>query len=288
MHPYFHFGPLVLWSYGIMMGVGLSLGYLFGDVDFKRRGVPIPMGVFLPAMAVAGLIGAKLDNALVVQWHTLKLNPLALNWVQMFWGGYTWFGGVMGGVIAAIVLAKIYKTPALKVLDVAPVASLGLACGRLGCFLAGDGDYGVPTSLPWGMSFPHGIVPTLVRVHPTPLYEIAYGLVLFAVLWRRGRPESYARTWQGSQLALYLFWTGLCRFFVEFFSRNARVFAGMSEAQLVGIAFILAAGALTFFHRSTGEAYVSRSGAGVAGVAAGFEDRALPEAGGVVVHGGGA
>jgi phosphatidylglycerol:prolipoprotein diacylglycerol transferase len=286
MIPSIHFGPLVLWSYGLMMGIGLSLGYLFGEADFKRRGVPIPMGVFLPCMAIAGLIGAKLDHALVVQWHTLRQNPFTFDWVASFWGGYTWFGGVLGGVAASILLARLYKTPILRVLDVAPVASLGLACGRMGCFLAGDGDYGIPTSLPWGISFPHGIVPTTLRVHPTPLYEITWALILFAILWRRGRAEVYARSWQGSQLALYLFWTGLCRFFVEFLSRNAKVFAGLTEAQLVGIVFIFAAAALMIFHRFSGESDARYPNSRDAGVAPKSGSGALPQTGRAAVHAG--
>ena len=283
MHPYFHFGPLVLWSYGLMMGVGLSLGFLFGEADFKRRGVPIPMGIFLPSMAIAGLIGAKLDHAIIVQWQTLRENPLAFDWVASFWGGYTWFGGVLGGLAAAALLAKIYKTPVLKVLDIAPVASLGLACGRMGCFLAGDGDYGIPTSMPWGMSFPHGIVPTLARVHPTPLYEITYALIIFAVLWRRGRRENYPRVRPGSQLAAYLFFTGLCRFFVEFLSRNAKVYAGLTEAQLVGIIFIFSAAALTFFSPS-GATNADHSEPSLATPAIDRGSQALPETGRAAVH----
>jgi len=85
MHPYFHLGPLMLWSYGLMMGVGLSLGFLFGDADFKRRNIPIPMGIFLPSMAIAGLIGAKLDHAIVVQWHILRQNSL----LPLFWRRFT-------------------------------------------------------------------------------------------------------------------------------------------------------------------------------------------------------
>ena len=50
--------------------------------------------------------------------------------------------------------------------------AIGYAVGRMGCFLRGD-DYGVPTDLPWGMSFPKGLPPTTVHVHPTQLYEIA-------------------------------------------------------------------------------------------------------------------
>lgn len=278
MYPFIHLGPIILWSYGMMMGVGLSLGFFFGDADFKRRGIPIPMGVFLPAMAISGLTGAKLDHAVVVQWHTLRQNPLAFDWVATFGGGYTWFGGVLGGLAAACVLARLYKTPALRVLDVAPVASLGLVCGRIGCFLAGDGDYGIPTSMPWGMSFPNGLVPTLVRVHPTPLYETAYALIIFAVLWRRGRSQNYARVWPGSQLAAYLFWTGLCRFVVEFLSRNAKVFAGLTEAQWVGLVFVLSAIALKAFHPRSGESNVTSPDSGESTAAIGTAGQALSEA----------
>jgi hypothetical protein len=59
--------------------------------------------------------------------------------------------------------------------------AVGYTVGRLGCFLRGD-DYGVPTDLPWGMSFPNGLPPTTVRVHPTQLYEAAASLVIFALL----------------------------------------------------------------------------------------------------------
>jgi len=54
---------------------------------------------------------------------------------------------------------------------------LGYAVGRIGCLLSGDGDYGIPTTLPWGMSFAHGIVPTPpgCLCTPTPIYEFMVG-----------------------------------------------------------------------------------------------------------------
>ena len=56
-------------------------------------------------------------------------------------------------------------------LSTSPVAlSIGQAVGRLGCQLSGDGDYGVPTTMPWGMSYPNGVVPTTDVVHPTPIH----------------------------------------------------------------------------------------------------------------------
>ncbi len=63
-------------------------------------------------------------------------------------------------------------------------AVVAYGVGRLGCLLAGDGTCGPPTDLPWGMSFPNGLVPTTVPVHPTPLYEALAAFVIAAVLWR--------------------------------------------------------------------------------------------------------
>ena len=75
--------------------------------------------------------------------------------------------------------------------------------GRIGCFLAGDGDYGIPSSLPWAMSFPHGIVPTLDRVHPTPIYEFLGALAITIFLWRRGAPSNEKQLSAGEIFSLW-------------------------------------------------------------------------------------
>ena len=74
------------------------------------------------------------------------------------------------------------KIGALRTLDLcAPAAAIGYGIGRIGCFLSGDGCYGIPiqpvhlfgiTFHPWGMAFPQGIEPVFVPVYPTPLYEL--------------------------------------------------------------------------------------------------------------------
>ncbi len=76
----------------------------------------------------------------------------------------------------------------------APAVSVGYGVGRIGCLVSGDGDYGIPTSLPWGMSFPHGLVPTTQRVHPTPIYELLVALLIAGYLWRRGAQSGDGRT----------------------------------------------------------------------------------------------
>jgi phosphatidylglycerol:prolipoprotein diacylglycerol transferase len=129
------------------------------------------------------------------------------------------------------------KVGALQTLDLAaPAAAIGYGIGRIGCFLSGDGCYGLPTTLPWGMSFPNGIVPTTVRVHPTPLYELGAGLLIGWWLWRRGgRPHA-----TGAILGEYLVLSGVARFLVEFIRRNPKVLWGLSNAQLASAGSVIA------------------------------------------------
>jgi len=147
--------------------------------------------------------------------------------------------------------------PYWRVTDcIAPALAVGQAIGRIGCQLAGDGDSGVPTTLPWGMSFPHAIIgweqwtkdaglPIDVRVHPAPVYEtIGYGLV-FLILWRRRLTPHV----DGYMLWMYLLLSGAVRFLVEFIRINPKLVWGLSEAQLISLA-IMAIGAIQIWRSS--------------------------------------
>jgi phosphatidylglycerol:prolipoprotein diacylglycerol transferase len=123
-------------------------------------------------------------------------------------------------------------------LDLAsPAAAIGYGVGRLGCLVSGDGDYGTPTKLPWGMSFPHGLVPTYQRVHPTPIYELLGAIVITWILWRRGGPERPKPI--GQITGEYLILTGIARFLVEFIRINPRILWGMTNAQLASLGAIV-------------------------------------------------
>jgi phosphatidylglycerol:prolipoprotein diacylglycerol transferase len=138
----------------------------------------------------------------------------------------------------------------LKTLDVAaaPLAA-AYAIGRIGCQLAGDGDYGEAWDGPWAMAYPEGTVPTTEEVHPTPVYEtLTMGLVAW-YLWRRR--DSMA---PGGLFALYLLLAGTERFLVEFVRRNDTVAAGLTLPQLVALAMMIGGGAwlLRLRQRGTG------------------------------------
>jgi phosphatidylglycerol---prolipoprotein diacylglyceryl transferase len=163
--------------------------------------------------------------------------------------GLTWYGGLAGGAIAVIAWAKWRGIFTPHLLDIAGIGlPLGYAIGRIGCQISGDGDYGEPSDLPWAMAYPDGVVPTDDEVHPTPLYEaVTMGLLAWA-LWRLRdavRP--------GALFAIYLVVAGVERFLVEFVRRNDPSVAGLTTAQLISVAMVVAgAAALVAFRRRGG------------------------------------
>jgi phosphatidylglycerol:prolipoprotein diacylglycerol transferase len=86
------------------------------------------------------------------------------------------------------------------------------------------------------MSFPHGLVPTWQRVHPTPIYELLGALLITWILWRRGAPEHPKPL--GQITGEYLILTGIARFLVEFIRINPRILWGMTNAQLASLGAI--------------------------------------------------
>jgi phosphatidylglycerol:prolipoprotein diacylglycerol transferase len=143
-----------------------------------------------------------------------------------------WYGGVVGGGVAIWILARQRKIAFLVMADIAaPALAVGLAFGRIGCQLAGDGDYGVPTNLPWGMSYPDGVVPTTERVHPAPIYEMLACFAIFAYLWRHRLQQPPA----GDIFGRYLILSAVVRFLIEFVRRNPAWLVGLTTAQWMSV-----------------------------------------------------
>ncbi|MFN8122423.1 MAG: prolipoprotein diacylglyceryl transferase family protein [Thermoleophilia bacterium] len=226
-------GPFTLYSFGAMMAIALVVPWWFLREDLRDRGIDPASAFWLMFGAgVGGIGGAKV-------WYVLD-NP---GEPLLSGSGLTWYGGLIGGV-AGVLLAAVYlKLPFGEIANAAaaPLA-IGYGIGRIGCQLAGDGDYGSPTGLPWGMSYPDGTVPTDEIVHPTPLYETASMVVLFWLLWRlRGRVTA---PW--ALFGIYCVLAGLERFLIEFIRRNSEVAAGLTAAQLVSVGLV-ALGAVLYF-----------------------------------------
>lgn len=240
MYPFIHIGQFSVGTFGLCMWLAAACACWVLYLDFKRHKVKADAISVVAYVTVAGVIGAKL-------WHVLE-EPLFLiqHPVSDLFdrAGFAWFGGLVAGILVLYWLgtrAKVRgKFSGLAMLDLAaPAAAVGYGVGRLGCLLSGDGDYGIPTNLPWGMSFPHGLVPTTQRVQPTPIYELIVALVIAWYLFKRGRVRA-----DGSLPAVgritseYLILTGLARFLVEFIRINPKLYFGMSNAQVASLGSI--------------------------------------------------
>ena len=258
MIPFLHLGPLTIPTFGLMVATGLLAAAYLLQADFDRRREQFVKSGYLKSggkpshhdegfliigiAGLAGLVGARLYHVLESP-RELMADPSVL--YSRF--GFAWFGGFLGGFVALLFLARHYKIPALEFMDLcSPAAAVGYAIGRIGCLLSGDGDYGVRTTLPWGMSFPNGTVSTTekcvewgfppdCRVHPTPIYEFFIWLVIAAVLWHMGKKAISGAMPGGEIFSGYLILTGVARFLIEFIRINPRSFFGMSNAQAASL-----------------------------------------------------
>jgi phosphatidylglycerol:prolipoprotein diacylglycerol transferase len=282
MIPFLHLGPVTIPTFGLSVACAMLVAYFVLRADLARRGIADAKSgeaeTLVASPCLAGFIGAKLYHLLETPSEFFA-NPVALLFSPY---GFAWFGGLLAGFATfAFVAWRIVKRNAaegksisfLTILDAgSPAAALGYGIGRIGCFLSGDGDYGIPTSLPWGMAFPNGLVPTTARVHPTPIYELIVACLIAWILWRmasRGaivqsqkngnsQAADKTRVWPGEVFAMYLILTGVARFLVEFIRINPRSFFGMSNAQAAGGFSAIVGVALYFMLRGKSKAAVIR------------------------------
>jgi phosphatidylglycerol:prolipoprotein diacylglycerol transferase len=222
-------------SFGVMFALGFLACGLVVARRLRELDQPVDWAYEIVfAALLGGIVGAR-GYFLIENYSQVKHDLLG----SVFSGsGLVWYGGAIGGAIGVIAWAHWRGVLELRTFDMcATVLALGYAIGRIGCQVSGDGDYGIRSTLPWAMGYPHGTVPTPpgVRVQPTPIYETVSMCLLAYLLWRlrdRVRP--------GVILALYMVLSGLERLLVEFVRRNPEVLAGLTGPQLESIALSIA------------------------------------------------
>lgn len=234
----FSIGPFTLYSFGLVVALGLIVSAYFLSRDLASRGRDPALAWELSiAAVVGGFVGARIDYLIQNGGGSLFSGT-----------GLVWYGGVIGGAIGVWLVTAWRKIPIGVVANaMGPALALGYAIGRIGCQLSGDGDYGSASSLPWAMSYPEGTVPTTELVHPTPIYETTAMLVAFFVLWRlRSR---FDRPW--ALFGVWCVFAGVERFLIEFVRRNDSVVAGLTTAQLISIVLVALGVALMWTRRPT-------------------------------------
>lgn len=249
-HPVaYKFGPLQFTGFGFAMLLCFVIGQIIVQNEMKRRGQDDAVaGDMVFAAVIGGLLGAKIYYAILMGDAGSLLSR----------AGFVFWGGLIGGIIAVTAVVMRKRLGVARVSDSVAVAlSASYAVGRTGCWAVGD-DYGRPWNGPWatvfpegappstvanmssmfGVKFPAGMSPTeVVSVHPTQIYEVLMGTVMFFIIWKL-RHRVHGAGWL---FGLYCLLAGIERFIIEFFrAKDDRFFiGGLTAAQMIAIGFAL-------------------------------------------------
>jgi phosphatidylglycerol:prolipoprotein diacylglycerol transferase len=216
-------------TFGVSMATAFLVAFwiTMKGMEEKRMATEELSAVFIYVM-LGGIIGSKMYYA-IDNW---LLNGGPFLPLLLSRGGITWYGGLIGGTVAGAIGAKRVGINVKQLADcVAPGVAVGQAIGRIGCFLVGD-DYGRVSDVPWAVAFPEGAPPTLERVHPTQLYEVAWLLPVALLLWSRRHKSPFLF---GEYMAL----NGAGRIVIENWRVNPTVALGMTEPQWIGFGLIV-------------------------------------------------
>ena len=240
-------GPLKVHWYGLMYVIGFLAFLLLGKYRARRANSTITEEqvddlMFYGALGV--VLGGRIGYMLFYNVGQLANDPLSF--FQVWDGGMSFHGGLLGVILVMFFLAKKWNLNFFQVSDfVAPMVPIGLGAGRMGNFINGE-LWGKPTDLSWGMIFPQA--DQLVR-HPSQLYQfLLEGIILFTALWlfsNKPRPI-------GSISGLFLVIYGFFRFIVEFVREpDAHIgyiaWGWLTKGQLLSLPMILVGMGLIFW-----------------------------------------
>src|SRR5580698_7091172 len=272
MYPYINIGSFHLGTFGLMLWLAAVVATVVLHKNFARFGVDADALNVVAVVVICGVICAKLWHELqdvadlraamhqigLPGWH----HPMdvVMGFLHWFQAGFAWFGGMLAGIAMLMWQGQAarfkgaaegtlgQRVGALRMLDLAaPAAAIGYGVGRIGCLTSGDGDYGIKTTLPWGVHMAkNALVPTSDLVQPTPVYELLFSLALCWLLWRLGKRALPV----GWMTGLYLVLSGVGRFLVEFVRINPRLYWGMSNAQVAALGTVIAGLLLVLWARA--------------------------------------
>ena len=233
----FEFGPITLYTYGVLLAAAYLLGLQLARTRAKKRGLDanrvLDLGIYI---IISALVGAKL-LLLVTDFRTFRADPHEL--LTLARSGGVFYGGLILAVVVALWYIRRVGLPLWTTCDVfAPGIALGHVIGRVGCFLAGC-CYGTPTSVPWAITFHDPFAAANVGtpldrpLHPTQIYEAGAELLILIFLLvteRKGRPFAGRTFW------LYMLLYAISRFIIEFYRGDERGTVGMfSTSQFISV-----------------------------------------------------
>lgn len=236
MHPIlFELFGFPIPSFGVMMALGFLAGLYWASKRAEQMSEnPDAFIEFAPWLIISAVVGARICYFFFFP-DLFWADPISAIFSR---GGLVWYGGMIGCILALTLFSRIRKIPFFKVGDImAPAAALGLAFGRIGCFLAGC-CFGGPCALPWAVSYPVGHETHPHTVHPAPLYESSLALVLIGIMLQVQKRFPKTGTVSWTFVAGY----GLIRFFIEY-ARGDRLIwleaLDLSASQLISLCGVL-------------------------------------------------
>ncbi len=240
-------GPLAIRWYGLLIATAVLIGVTLSQSLAKRRDVNPELLSDLSIWLVIGAIPAARLYYVLFQWSDYAQHPERI--VAIWQGGIAIHGAIIGGVVAALIFAKLKRVAFWQLADlVAPSLILGQAIGRWGNFFNSEA-FGDRTNLPWKLYIPlERRPPNLANYayfHPTFLYESLWDLMVFALLITlffrglQGKPDLKV----GTLPMVYLVAYSLGRLWIEGLRTDSLMLGPLRIAQvvsLIGIALGLA------------------------------------------------
>ncbi|TCL59549.1 phosphatidylglycerol:prolipoprotein diacylglycerol transferase [Kineothrix alysoides] len=234
-------GPVTVYGYGLMIAIGILAAYFVGEYRAKKKGLdPEHIFNFVIWCVLGGFSGSKLLFFLTSIKSIIADPSLLLD----FSDGWVVYGGIIGGILAAMIYCKIKKLKFLAYFDLLiPSVALAQGFGRIGCLLAGC-CYGQETNSPLGIVFHTSrYAPNGVNLVPTQLISSGLNFIHFLILiWFAKRKKA-----DGQVGALYLILYSIGRFVLEYYRGDLlRGTVGtLSTSQFISI-FTVTAGVILF------------------------------------------
>ncbi|MGI8500973.1 MAG: prolipoprotein diacylglyceryl transferase [Hassallia sp.] len=239
----FKIGFLTIRWYGLLIASAVLIGVSLSQYLAKRRNVNPELLSDLSIWLVIGAIPAARIYYVLFQWAEYAQHPERI--IAIWQGGIAIHGAIIGGVIAALIFAKLKQVSFWQLADlVAPSLILGQAIGRWGNFFNSEA-FGGPTNLPWKLYIPPERRPpelaSFEYFHPTFLYESLWDLMVFALLislfFRSLRSQPRLKV--GTLFMVYWVAYSLGRFWIEGLRTDSLMLGPLRIAQLVSLTGIL-------------------------------------------------
>lgn len=257
MHPFLVnftiFGfSIKLPSYGIFLAIAFSSGYWVSLWRAKKIGEdPKHIENLFLLIVLGSVLGSRLFHVAFEEPSYYAAHPEKI--IAVWEGGYTLYGALLSCLLVVFFYARKQRMDYFNFFDIAANGTaLGIAIGRVGCFLAGC-CWGKPTQCFLGVTFSHPETFAAIRhtpVHPSQLYEAFGALLIFGYLQWRFRNRAYRGQIFFHGLSLY----AVLRFLIEYFRGDeyrGYVFHGLiSYSQLISLAILpFSLGAIWYFSR---------------------------------------